>query len=457
MQKFSINLLLSILACFSMHANGTLDSTFGSENGFVTQPESIFSNNLAIQGDGKILAVGTSPLGFFRVIRYTTTGSLDTTFAGSGINTGPQGIPFDVIIDQKERILVAGQDYFGNITLVRYTQDGSIDYDFGFGGSMSGPIGSCAGLALRTDGKILVGGSDNSGNFLVVQYDENGFMESSYQSGPTGFIEDIKIEPNNNVISVGSNTSGNIQLARYTNVGLLDSSFGVSGVALGPVGVATALAVQSDGKYVVSGYSSTTPHTIILVRFNTDGSLDNTFGTGGIVTGTSGIAEDVLLQDDGKIITIGHSGDDSLLTRYNTNGTLDTTFGISGIASTPSGILYSGALQSNGKIVTVGLDNTYDAFLVARYTGASAFTETRITSPLVANQGIIAFDGTTPQESIVYLFVNEELAGSAFSTVSNTWSINATINTPGMYNIRIVSRNINNKFQTMHSQQVRII
>jgi len=164
---------------------------------------------------------------------------------------------------------------------------------------------------------------------------------------------------------------------RYNANGSLDTSFGTGGIVTTPIGNsndASALGIQSDGKIVVAGGSSNgSNYDFALVRYNTNGSLDTSFGTGGIVNTPVGSSNDYArtlgIQSDGKIVAAGDSSNgsknDFALVRYNANGSLDTSFGTGGIVTTPvgsSGGAYALAIQSDGKIVAAGSSNgsTYD-------------------------------------------------------------------------------------------------
>src|SRR6185503_16425796 len=166
------------------------------------------------------------------------------------------------------------------------------------------------GVALQSDGKVLVAGFTVTGrgtDFAVVRYNANGTLDTSFGGG--------------------------------------------DGIAITAVGAGIAtdqalhLAVQSDGKIVLVGSTqsvgvppSATGQDTALVRYNGDGSLDTTFGAGGIVitpvapgTGTDA-GRAVLAQPDGGILVAGSAffsatGDDFALVRYTATGALDTTFG----------------------------------------------------------------------------------------------------------------------------------
>ena len=166
-------------------------------------------------------------------------------------------------------------------------------------------------------------------------------------------------------------------LARYNANGSLDSTFGTGGKVTTSIlstkdDLAWAIAIQSDGKIVVAGNTFNGSDTLFaLVRYNVNGSLDTTFGTGGKVTTAIGdvgaSAYAITIQSDGKIIIAGNS--DYLmsppnvyssmvaLARYNSNGTPDITFGSGGVVTTILGQQDYGfalALQTDGKIVVAG-------------------------------------------------------------------------------------------------------
>src|SRR5207302_1086405 len=117
-------------------------------------------------------------------------------------------------------------------------------------------------------------------------------------------------------------------------------TFGSGGKVITTIGsgedIAQGVAVQSDGKIVAGGWTATNSGlNFAVVRYTTNGTLDSTFGTGGKVTTAIGAyaqGRALALQSDGKILVAGRayngSNDDFGAVRYNTNGSLDTTFGI---------------------------------------------------------------------------------------------------------------------------------
>jgi uncharacterized delta-60 repeat protein len=144
--------------------------------------------------------------------------------------------------------------------------------------------------------------------------------------------------------------------------GDLDPTYGVAGrvtTDFGGIDSVNAAVLQPDGKIVVAG--GLTEAGFALARYNTDGSLDATFGSGGkVVTPVGGhiqIAFALALQADGKLVAAGNRGDDFATVRYNSDGSLDTSFGSGGEAV----IVFGGfggaralAVQPDGKVIVGG-------------------------------------------------------------------------------------------------------
>jgi uncharacterized delta-60 repeat protein len=257
----------------------------------------------------------------FALVRYTTNGALDLTFGTGGIVTTPIGSgndgAYSVAIQTDGKLVVAGYSYNGtnyDFALVRYTTNGALDLTFGTGGIVTTPIGSgndyAYSVAIQTDGKLVVAGNSSNG---------------------------------------GSNSD--FALVRYTTNGALDLTFGTEGIVTtdfgGPIDYGNSVAIQTDGKLVVAGNSGNgaSNSDFALVRYTTNGALDLTFGTGGIVTtdfgGYGDVGHSVAIQTDGKLVVAGWSYNgnisDFALVRYTTNGALDLTFGTGGIVTTSVG------------------------------------------------------------------------------------------------------------------------
>ncbi|MBT6484795.1 MAG: hypothetical protein HOK71_08995, partial [Planctomycetaceae bacterium] len=157
------------------------------------------------------------------------------------------------------------------------------------------------------------------------------------------------VQADGKIIVVGDSGSiGNrdIVVERYNVDGTLDASFGVGGVVITDLGGddrARSAAVQADGRIIVAGSSNTagTPDLAVL-RYNTDGTLDAGFGAAGVVItdlgGTADLVASVQVQADGKIVAAGRNNAGNIVVvRHNANGTLDAGFGAGGVVLTDLG------------------------------------------------------------------------------------------------------------------------
>jgi uncharacterized delta-60 repeat protein len=335
------------LALARFEPNGALDPTFGSGGKVTTSLVGSFDAAvyaLALQSDRKIVAAGIDSLtqyeSDFVVARFNADGTADTTFGGGGIVT----TDFDrfdtahAVVVEPDHTIVAAGDSIGPggpaAVLARYRPDGSLDPTFGSGGEVRGPTGFGAGTGLvrQPDGRLVVTGT----------------------------------------VAEGSGTA--FAAVRFGPDGSLDTAFGSQGVATAPVGnsgVPFGVALQADGRLVAAGNAADSYDQSGwgVARWNPDGTLDDTFGQGGVVVTKAGpydgLPRAVAVQRNGKIVTAGDSRrsppDDSEVTvvRYRPNGSLDVRFGKNGIVTTSYGnVLYSYgeglALQGDGKILVAG-------------------------------------------------------------------------------------------------------
>jgi uncharacterized delta-60 repeat protein len=409
---------LSNLQSPAWAADGDLDTTFSSD-GKVTTAVGLGTDtawSVVLQSDGKIVAAGESYNGTnndFAVVRYNTDGSLDTTFGTEGKVTTAIGsgtdTAYSVVLQSDGKIVAAGHARFGNddFAVVRYNTDGSLDETFGIEGIVTTAIGSGSDIAysvvLQSDGKIVAAGFSRIGlnnDFAVVRYNTDGSLDETFGiegivttfigSGTADIAYSVVLQSDGKIVAAGESRIGpnnDFAVVRYNTDGSLDETFGIEGIVTTAIGlsadVANSVVLQSDGKIVAAGYSyNGTNDDFAVVRYNTDGSLDETFGIEGIVTTAIGseldIAHSVVLQSDGKIVATGESYNglnyDFAIVRYNTNGLLDTTFSGDGIVTTAIGLsddaAYSVVLQSDGKIVAAGYSysGTNDDFAVVSYT-----------------------------------------------------------------------------------------
>ncbi len=316
-------------------------------------------------------------------------------------------MPHGLVVQPDGKIVALGSPDYWNpfdpyscaacvLELARYNSNGSLDSNFGSGGlvQFSFSATEAAGgnaVHLLADGSLLVAGvSAVSGastypidNFLLVRFLANGSLDPAYGSGGSGHgrivtsrtaANGLAIQADGKLVTVGTYVSlctndvcrnDGFAIARYTTSGTLDSSFGTGGqvVTLLPwQAEARAVAVQSDGRIVVAGFSNGGSALATLARYQANGSLDSSFGSGGIATSNFGNTNDiyeaqaVTLQADGKIVVAGSSGLRGIFAaRFLANGSVDTSFGTQGqMRIYVALVAYAVILQSDGKILFGG-------------------------------------------------------------------------------------------------------
>jgi uncharacterized delta-60 repeat protein len=406
---------LSNLQSPAWAADGDLDTSFSSD-GKVTTAVGLGddgAHSVVLQSDGKIVAAGYST-DVFAVVRYNIDGSLDTTFDTDGKVTtaiGSFDSAYSVVVQSDGKIVAAGYSDNGSkydFAVVRYNTNGSLDTTFDTDGKVTTAIGSGTDIAysvvLQSDGKIVVAGYSYNGtndDFAVVRYNTDGSLDTTFDTD--GIVttaigsnidraNSVVVQSDGKIVAAGYSYNGSnfdFAVVRYNTDGSLDTTFDTDGKVTTAIGSGTdaaySVVLQSDGKIVVAGHSRIGSNDdFVVVRYNTDGSLDTTFDTDGKVTTAIGSGTDearsVVVQSDGKIVAAGYSrigsNFDFAVVRYNTNGSLDTSFDTDGKVTTAVGLgddeAYSVVLQSDGKIVVAGYsDNgSYNDFAVVRYSNA---------------------------------------------------------------------------------------
>jgi uncharacterized delta-60 repeat protein len=357
------------------NSDGTRDNAFGVGGIFIYGEKgkgNNYGSGVALQPDGKIVVVGDSYYGTSRevlVLRCNGDGSLDSAFGKGGVTTyrsqlrENKDLSFGVVLQSDGRIVVVGSTYNGKNyepLVLRYNSDGSLDSSFGKGGVVAYKGLSNANVwgravAIQPDGKIVMVGvsyTTKKCDVLTIRYNADGSLDegfgeegaapSSCPPGGRDWGRSIAIQPDGKIIVAGNTRLGentNILLLRYNANGKPDTTFGMSGIASyqsivkkGNWGQGVVL--QSDGKIVIVGNSLSGPKKeAYLARYNSNGTMDSSFGKEGLVHSNCpanannwGFA--VTTQSDGKIIVVGyaHSGKskDILVVRYKSDGTLDT-------------------------------------------------------------------------------------------------------------------------------------
>jgi serralysin len=364
--------------------------------------------------------------GDFILMRYNTNGTLDTTFGVGGVVQtnflGFGGVVTSVKIDPKGRIVAAGvintnspNSYYapyGDFAVARYTASGALDTSFGSQGIFTRdhcPYESIEEIAIQPDGKIVAAGwaiLPNTGtdyDFVIFRLTTNGALDPTFAGGNIVFTDfagsgdtaytlalqaDGRIVVGGNAKSSYSGYNSVLGLARYNANGTLDFTFGVHGkvttsiagnadefvdycyellvrpVPLSLTGEEQIIAVGS--RYSPSDYIGSINYSLgALLCYLPDGSLNPSFGAGGIVLTSFSSRDSVtcaVRQADGKIVIAGQSYEQAIgfqfaLARYNSNGTLDTSFGQGGIVRTLIGsrsIVNDLAFTPQGGIVAAG-------------------------------------------------------------------------------------------------------
>lgn len=396
-----LGILLVCSGTITAHAApGDLDTVF-SGDGLLTTTVSTGSeevNAALVQPDGKLVVAGSSGNSKFMVIRYNTDGTLDTTFDADGIAlidtdaTASSEYAKDIALQPDGKLVIVGYTYpTSSFIVVRLNSNGSLDASFdGDGVYTLANAGGAYAIAVLPDGKIFAAGDSN-----IVRLNTNGTLDTSFDgdgiraaSGYNAYCRSLAVLPDGKLVA--SNPSNGV--VRLNADGSVDTTFGNNGRASTSITTAEPydLAMQPDGKFLLAGYEVSYPYTLAVQRFNTDGSIDGTFGIGGVASGptppaggSGDQAFGVATQSDGKVIAVGFrnstpvppktEGYDFLITRFLSNGSLDTGFAGAGtkvIDIANYGQLTAAAVDASGRIYAAGdLQNPSADVFVARLAG----------------------------------------------------------------------------------------
>jgi uncharacterized delta-60 repeat protein len=238
------------------------------------------------------------------------------------------------------------------------TAGGDLDTSFGDDGKVTTRVtrqgNSATAVAIQPDGRIVVAGTSfgANGRFALARYRPNGGLDRTFGGDgrvTTNFTNGadaahaLAIQADGKIVVAGSSGDDDFAVARYNTDGTLDTSFGRDGRVTTDFDegddAAFAIAIQADGRILVAGGVFDDSQRLALAGYTTEGALDATFGEGGKVIGPGGAAYDIEIQPDGKIVT------SNPVTRYNADGTLDSSFGgIPGhvMAIQPGGMILAG-------------------------------------------------------------------------------------------------------------------
>jgi uncharacterized delta-60 repeat protein len=358
MQKLILFIITIFTCCCttSYSQPGILDPSFANKGivntdfGAAAQIFSVVAHQVLIQPDGAMNVI-LATRGRITITRLLADGTIDSSYGENGYSQSVSGQNAKGVLQSDGKIVVASGSRF---TLVRYNIDGTLDTTFSRDGKQTTDFGSRVDVArsvvIQTDGKIVVAGYTNTYGSVYFEYND-------------------------------------IAVARYNSDGTLDTTFSEDGKQTTHFesggAVASSLAIQSNGKIVVAGYtngSNRYVYDFALARYNTDGSLDTTFSDDGKQSTDFSLRDDyietVAIQSDGKMVVSGGTftgiNSDFALARYNTDGTLDKTFSEDGKQTTdfnPANDYYDNAysmtIQRDGKIILAGYN--LNDFALARY------------------------------------------------------------------------------------------
>ncbi len=297
--------------------------------------------------------------------------------------------------------------------VARYNNDGSLDTNFGNGGKtivdMGQPGAFFYDVALQPDGKIVAVGafgfhsSGNNSDYLIVRFNSNGTMDNGFDtdgiitrgfgSNPDGAYG-VVVLPDGKIVVAGTSFSGPdsvTAILRFNGDSTIDNSFGVNGDGLSVIynGGTRRMLLLPDGKLITLPFDSSAPAFGRASRLNSNGTLDFSFGSGGVLYPSfnqtyPNPATGIALHPDGKLIVAGSTNNgasaDFKLTRYTVDGFLDPTFGVNGGVTTPftaasADLGNSVVVHPDGRIVLAGTSGGGPQrlnFALARYSSTGA-------------------------------------------------------------------------------------
>ena len=336
-----------------LNIDGTLDGTFNPVLGMFVHP-------VFIQGDGKILV--TNPL----LTRLNSDGSVDTTFNCSALGD------FIALEPNSQIVLFYGGDSSskaGTLTLVN--TDGSVasSFSFSFANTIVPEDASVASVIAQADGTFLIGGPFTQVNTIlcnsVAKLDADGSVDTNYTpdaaSGPNGAVTQIALQSDGKIIISGNfdevaGTSGD-GVARLKTDGTRDPSFNPNIVSDADGSIRYSVAEEANDQLLVGGFFSSVDGVSLstVARLNEDGTLDTTFSGFSSYSSDGQGFTNITVQPDGKIIGSPvneyEPGKQFSLVRLNSDGTVDSSFNAAP-PSTGSDVFISAVqVQADGKIL----------------------------------------------------------------------------------------------------------
>jgi uncharacterized delta-60 repeat protein len=406
-------------------AAGDLDPTFGTGGTvLIGGPPAAGATAAAALPDGSILVAGFSQQpggGAFAAAKLRPDGSLDPAFGAGGVATvafPPATIPGvpDPLTDSRVsavavhpdgRIVLAGRAPANQIGVARLNADGTPDPSFGTNGSLTlqfGQISDANAVAVQQDGRIVLAGAvfnggEGSYDFLAVRLNPNGALDPTFSGDglqtvafdlgtlKTDVARGVAVQPDGRIVLVGEaqlslvdlsvSLERDFALVRLNPDGSPDPTFDGDGrltFSHKQSDTAAAVALRPDGRVVVGGTTGSSfflhglggaSFDFAVLRFNADGSLDPTFGAGGLAVipledpspttpGFVNRLNALAVQSTGKVVVAGFNNGLMAAARLNPDGTPDGTFGAGGLARPLAGEAQAVLAAPLGRIVLAG-------------------------------------------------------------------------------------------------------
>jgi len=341
-----------------------------------------------------VVAASTYFDGESYLARYNADGTPDETFGNAPFGWvgmvyfndygGSRILVRDFVILPDGRLLGVGhskpQSGQPTFSVFRFSSNGTLDTTFGTNGRLAvGNISSYGErIVLQSDGKFIVAGLESSG-FRTARYFPTGERDTAYiggiMDGDIGVtaISEILMQPDGKIIVSGTSLDTGF-IRRLNSDGTVESTFGVD-TGLGFESLYLGTGLQTDGKILVSGRADSS--TSAIKRYNSDLTPDLLFGKSGAVTiDDSRSTLTLAIQSNGKILTAGVRNFEFTLSRHNSTGEIDLTFGMNGTVVTRffpdsrGGSALALCLQRDGKIIAAGaVKEQFNGSGMARYTG----------------------------------------------------------------------------------------
>jgi len=315
----------------------------------VSGTENAQARAMAVQANGRIVLAGNvrkSGDENFAVARLLENGGPDSSFSGDGLLVTEFQVSRDdaaraVALQDDGKVVVAGFAAVASsnrdVAIARYETDGDLDPAFSGDGLLTLDFGNASGIdeaaavAIDADDRIVVAGSTADGgarSLLVFRLTSSGSLDPDFNGGSgsiqisfgdgESYATALAIQPDGSILVAGNWSVGNVVqfgVARLEEDGTLDPSFGTGGLATTPIGdtaEARAIALHESGRFTVAGFARVegTPR-FAAAQYRADGSLDPTFGTlGTVATGVGALSNDanaIVQQPDGKLVLAGRT------------------------------------------------------------------------------------------------------------------------------------------------------